>query len=148
MKLAYRVAQDTRSLSPAVLTLTNHCRLCDRNGPARVNWDQSDCLLFDCPEIPFPGMAHWPKYSCFFVNTADRFKGVELVQAATDTDALTYAKQLLRRVALPRRVEDSGQCGQTSRSRTLLNRKGKRTSERAPRKIISTALCRVEGPYR
>ena len=37
------------------------------------------------------------KYVCFFVNTADRFDGVEPLEAATDADAMTYAKQLLRR---------------------------------------------------
>lgn len=36
------------------------------------------------------------KYSCFFVNVADRFEEVEPVDAATDTDALTYAKRLLQ----------------------------------------------------
>jgi hypothetical protein len=37
------------------------------------------------------------KYACFFVNAADRFDGVEPVEAATDADAMIYATQLLRR---------------------------------------------------
>ena len=45
------------------------------------------------------------KYSCFFVNAADRFEGVEPVEAATDIDALTYAKRLLRRERHTKAVE-------------------------------------------
>jgi hypothetical protein len=45
------------------------------------------------------------QYSCFFVNVADRFEGVEPVEAATDSDALMYAKQLLRREPHPKAVE-------------------------------------------
>ena len=45
------------------------------------------------------------KYSCFFVNVADRFEGVEPVEAATDVDALTHAKRLLRRERDTKAVE-------------------------------------------
>jgi hypothetical protein len=45
------------------------------------------------------------KYSCFLVNVADRFEGVEPVEAATDSDALMYAKQLLRRERDTKAVE-------------------------------------------
>ena len=45
------------------------------------------------------------KYSCFFVDGADRFNGVEPVEAATDIAALTYAKQLLRREREAKAVE-------------------------------------------
>lgn len=39
------------------------------------------------------------------MNVADRFEGVEPVEAATDTGAPTYAKQLLRRVRDTKAVE-------------------------------------------
>jgi hypothetical protein len=45
------------------------------------------------------------KYSCFFVNDLNRFEGVESVEAATDGDALSYAKKLLRRERYTRAVE-------------------------------------------
>jgi hypothetical protein len=45
------------------------------------------------------------KYSCFFVNVADRFEDIEPVEAATDSDALMYAKQLLRRERNTKAVE-------------------------------------------
>ena len=45
------------------------------------------------------------KYACYFVDVADRFNGVESVNAATDADALTYAKQLLRRERHTRAIE-------------------------------------------
>jgi hypothetical protein len=45
------------------------------------------------------------KYSCFFVNVADRFEEVKPIEAATDIDALTYAKQLLRRERDTKAVE-------------------------------------------
>ena len=45
------------------------------------------------------------KYSCFFVNVADRFEEVEAIEAATDSEALTYAEQLLRRARDTKAVE-------------------------------------------
>ena len=45
------------------------------------------------------------KYSCFFVNGADRFDEAEPVDAAMDTDALGYAKQLLQRKRSAKAVE-------------------------------------------
>ena len=45
------------------------------------------------------------KYRCFFVNAADRFDGVETVEAATDTDALIYAKRLLQKERCTKAVE-------------------------------------------
>jgi hypothetical protein len=45
------------------------------------------------------------KYSCFLLNAADRFKGVEPIDTATVTDALFHAKQLLRRDRSNKAVE-------------------------------------------
>jgi hypothetical protein len=45
------------------------------------------------------------KYACFFVNAAERFDGVEPIEAATDADAITYAKKLLHRAHQTAAVE-------------------------------------------
>ena len=36
------------------------------------------------------------KYSCYFINNADRFESMKPIDAASDRDALSLAKQLLR----------------------------------------------------
>ena len=37
------------------------------------------------------------KYSCYFINAADRFESVEPIDAVTNRDALVLAEQLLQR---------------------------------------------------
>jgi hypothetical protein len=53
----------------------------------------------------FWGQVALDRYRCFFVNTADRFEQFEVVDAASDGDALTYARQLLQRNPYTKAIE-------------------------------------------
>lgn len=94
----------TRRLSLAHLRLDRAGQLAGFFNQPGVTGVNLDCLLSDRLNS-LSGSAELAKYSCFFVNVADRFEGVEPVDAATDTEALAHAEQLLRRARDTKAVE-------------------------------------------
>jgi hypothetical protein len=95
-------------------------QICDDDTAADRTRRSYGCLPFNHPSL-FSADVALALYSCFFVNAANRFDSVEPVEAASDADALTHAKHLLRRERLTVAVEVWHQAeliGRVDRERT------------------------------